>query len=74
MRPGDYAWVAMAAGVILYEYRAPHDELLSQACDRYRARRPLLTYGVIVYLAGHLARIWPRQLDPLTRISDRAGR
>ena len=74
MKPGDYAWLAMAAGVALYELGAPDGELLSQAVDRYRARRPIATYAVIAYLAGHLARIWPRHLDPLCRLSVWAGR
>lgn len=74
MRSGDYAWLAMAAAILAYELGAPRGELLTQAADRYRARRPLLTYAVITYIAAHLARIWPQRLDPLTRAAAWAGR
>ena len=74
MRSGDYAWLAMAAAILVYEIAAPRGELLTQAADRYRARRPIATHLVIAYLAGHLTRTWPRRLDPLTRLSAWAGR
>lgn len=74
MRSGDYAWLAMAAAILVYEVAAPRGELLTQAADRYRARRPVATYLVIAYIAGHLTRIWPQRLDPLTRLSSWAGR
>ena len=75
MRSGDVAWIATAAGITAYEIGAAlkHGELLSEACDRYRARRPITTYTAIIYLAGHLARLWPRHLDPLCLIAA-AGR
>ena len=72
MRAGDYAWVALAVSVAVYEWLAPPNELMSQACDRYRSRRPIATYTAIVYLAAHLGRVWPRRIDPLYLIAERA--
>lgn len=74
MRPGDIAWLAIAAAITAYELGAPQGELLSEACDRYRQRRPTATYATIIYLAGHLTRLWPRHLDPLCIITTHAGR
>lgn len=73
MKPSDHAWLALGAGIIAYEARAPHGELMSQAVDRYRARRPILTNAVVIYIAGHLTRVWPAHLDPLTRLARWAG-
>lgn len=76
--PADIAWLAIAAGVTLYEFHASrkrHDwELLSEACDRYRRTHPLMTHGVVLYLAAHLTRAIPRRIDPLHRIAARLGR
>lgn len=74
MKPGDWAWTALAAGVIAYEIFAPKGELLSQAADRYRTHQPIPTYLIIAYIAGHLARIWPQRIDPLCRLTAWAGR
>lgn len=73
MRSGDAAWLTVAAGICVYEFAAALNraEYLTHACDRYRASKPLTTYLVIAYLAGHLARVWPRRLDPLSRLADR---
>lgn len=77
MKSGDYGWIALAVGVAAYEIGAAihrDGELLSEACDRYRAAHPAITYGGITYLAGHLARIWPRHLDPLCVIAHHLSR
>lgn len=74
MKSGDWAWIALGAAVVAYEVFSPHGELLSEACDRYRQSQPIPTYLVIAYLAGHLARIWPERIDPLTRLTDWLGR
>lgn len=74
MRPGDRAWLALAAGVIAYEAWAPNGELLSQACDRYRQRHPVLSHLIILYIPLHLARLWPERIDPLTQLASRLGR
>jgi hypothetical protein len=77
MRPADRAWIVLAAGVTAYEVAASRRaswELLSEAADRHRARHPVVVHVIAIYLAGHLTRRWPRQLDPLTRMSERLGR
>lgn len=74
MRPADRAWVALAVGVAVYEALAPRGELLSQGAARYRERRPVVTHGVIVYVAAHLAGVWPRRVDPLHRLASALGR
>lgn len=73
MKHGDWAWLTLAAGVAAYEaYAALHDaELLSEACDRYRHRHPVLTLTMIFYLAAHLSRALPKQFDPLHRLVTR---
>lgn len=74
MKPGDWAWVSLGTGIFIYEIACPRGELLSEACDRYRNAHPLLTYAGIIYVAAHLARIIPEQVDPLTRLADWLGR
>ena len=71
MKRGDYAWLTILASVVTYEAYAALSsaEFLSEACDRYRRNHPAVTYTVIGYLAGHLARIWPSRIDPLHRLA-----
>ena len=74
MRPGDYAWLALAAAVLGYEIAAATRrdwELLSEAADRYRAGHPVITHLTVVYLAGHLTRRWPARVDPRHRMARR---
>lgn len=66
MRAGDWAWLTLTAGVVVYELVAPPGQLLSEMMDVYRAAHPLTINCVIVYLAGHLTRVWPASVDPLT--------
>lgn len=73
-RPADRAWIAIAAAVLVYEALAPRGELLSQGVARYRAQRPVVTHAVIVYLAAHLAGVWPQRFDPLHRSAAAFGR
>lgn len=72
MRPADRAWLTLAVGVVGYEVvacRRPGWELLSQAADRHRVRHPVLVHALAVYLAAHLTRRWPAQVDPLHRLA-----
>jgi len=71
---GDRAWLALAAGVIAYEAACPAGQLLSERMDVYRSRHPVLTIGLVTYLAAHLTRAWPRRADPLYRITNWAGK
>lgn len=74
LRPADVAWLTLAAAVAVYELAAPAEELLSEAVDRYRTRHPVIIHAAIVYLAGHLTRVWPRHLDPLCLVARLAAR
>ena len=47
---------------------ATHDELLSEAVDRYLDRRPWVTRLVVIYLAAHLLNLVPARIDPLHRL------
>jgi hypothetical protein len=69
MKHADIAWIALAAGIVIYEAAAPTDQLLSQAVDRYRAKHPFITNGVIFYIAMHLLRQWPKRADPLHQLA-----
>lgn len=74
MRPADYAWLSLAAGVVTWEMLCPPDELLSQAMDRYRATRPVIVHLGVIYIAAHLLRRWPRRADPLHRLANSLGK
>lgn len=76
MRAADWAWLAVAAGVLAYEAHAARleYELLSEAADRYRRRHPVLTDATICYLALHLLRAIPNRIDPLHRFATWVGR
>ena len=74
MKHGDAAWAAIGLAVLVYELCAPPGQLLSEAVDKYRIRHPILTNSLIVFLAGHLLRIWPRHIDPLHQLAVRANR
>ena len=74
MKHGDAAWAAIGLAVLVYELSAPPGQLLSEAVDKYRDRHPILTNSLIVFLAGHLLRIWPRPIDPLHQLAVRANR
>jgi hypothetical protein len=47
---GEVAWLAVAAGVLVVEYLAPEDQLLTDAAHRH----PLVTAAVTAALAYHL--------------------
>jgi len=78
MKPADWAWASIAAGVLGYEIHASrrrHDwELLSEAVDRYRNRHRLATNLTIIYLAAHLVRVVPSRIDPLHRLGNLGNR
>jgi hypothetical protein len=63
MRPADRAWLALAAGVIVYDFATVRGETLSDGCDRYRQSHPALTYLIIAAVTGHLTRVVPARFD-----------
>lgn len=74
MRCSDKAWLAIGAGVVVYEFAAPEGELLSEGVDRYLSRRPWTTRVVVAGLALHLLNLIPQRFDPLYRIAVACGR
>lgn len=74
--PADRAWLALAAGVTVYEIAAARRswELLSEAADRHRTKHPWLVHAAVIYLGAHLLRRWPRNLDPLGLAARLVGR
>ncbi|GFG74625.1 DUF7427 family protein [Mycobacterium botniense] len=69
MRPSDKAWialgVALVAGVGAWDALCPRGETLSDASRRYTQTHPLLTYGVIGTVVGHLAGWLHPAVDPI---------
>lgn len=65
------AIVGTAVGIGVYEYVCPKDELISEEVDRIRSTKlgRLAVPLVIGVIAGHLLRVIPEQLDPLTQLS-----
>lgn len=64
LRQGDYGWLALAAGVAVFEVWAEEDELLSRAAARYKQRAPLTVTGVVLVTAAHLLDWLPHSVDP----------
>lgn len=62
------AWLILIVAIAAYEAVARDGELLSEECDRFRARHPILTYLVVGQVALHLLRLLPRNIDLLTWI------
>jgi hypothetical protein len=74
MRPGDRAWLTLAAGVLAWDVLCPHGEMLSEASARYAKTKPILSRVVIGYTAGHLMHVWPERVDLFTRSAKAFGR
>lgn len=70
----DVAWLTLAAAVVCYELLAPPGQLLSEACDRYRQRHPLVVGAAVVMVAAHLLRALPHRVDPLHHLAGRLRR
>lgn len=65
LRPSDWAWIGLALGVAAWDATCSRDEMLSDASVRYMSAHPVITSGVIVYLAAHLMGVVPHRIDPL---------
>lgn len=74
MRVGDWAWLVLVALVVGYEVFAPPGQLLSQMMDTYRHSFPVTINLLVLYFAGHLTRVWPPHLDPLSVLGTWLGR
>lgn len=64
MRPGCRAWVALGAGVALWDMFCPEGEQLTDAARRGVVAHPVITTGGIVITALHLANRLHRWIDP----------
>lgn len=73
METGDYAWLALAAGVAAYDVRCPRGQMLSERSASYSERHRVLWTTTVVYFAGHLLHVWGPN-DPLTRLAKAFGR
>lgn len=69
MRPADYAWLTMAAGIVAYEVAARDGDLLSDGWDRYATHEKpwVATLAKLApfIVAGHLSNAWPNWADPI---------
>lgn len=64
MRPSEKAWIALAAGVIVYEIVAEDGEMLSHAVDSWLKSHPIITTSAISLTALHLLNVLPKAIDP----------
>ncbi len=60
---GDYAWIAIGVGVLVYDLLAREDELLSEAADRYMGLHPWLWRAAVLATALHVTNAIPEYLD-----------
>lgn len=72
METGDYAWLALAVGVLVYDVRCEKGQMLSERSAVYAVRHRVLWTTTVVYFAGHLLHVWP--YDPLARLAKALGR
>lgn len=73
METGDYAWIALGAGVLVYDARCSKGQMLSERSAVYTERHRVLWTTTVVYFAGHLLHVWG-ECDPLTRLAKAFGR
>lgn len=72
MTPAGRKWLAIFADILQYELDHANDgELLSEACDRWIDRYPILARAAIIGLGGvliaHLANCLPAEADVISR-------
>jgi len=65
MRPGDKAWIALAAGVVAWDVSCLEGEMLSEASHRYAKHHPVLAAVVVFSVASHLINRLPKSVDPI---------
>ena len=63
-RAGNYAWLAILGGAVVYEFAA--EDLLSESTSRACQAHPLLARIFILAVAGHLACVIPPAIDLLS--------
>lgn len=67
MRSSEKAWVALAAGVVIYDAVCPEGESLSEGVDRAlkHPRYRLVTIGAVWVVSAHLLNALPQIVDPI---------
>lgn len=65
MFPADWAWIALAAGVLAYDATCPPGETLSEGMTRYHRARPWVTRAAVAYIVAHLLDWLPEPVDLL---------
>lgn len=75
--PSNKAWIALVAGVAIYDYLAPVGETMSEGFDRY-LRHPLgriAAIGAVALTSAHLLNVYERfgmeQVDPIHQLAVR---
>ncbi|AXN50922.1 hypothetical protein DSM43518_02009 [Mycobacterium marinum] len=63
MQPRDYACLALAAGVGVWDFLAPPGQTISEACDDYLIRRRAATEVGLLVLYLHVANKLPERVD-----------
>ncbi|AXH67902.1 hypothetical protein SEA_CHASER_96 [Mycobacterium phage Chaser] len=69
MKPSDFAWLALAIGIISYEVAAPPGELMSEGWDRYLQRFPVTARVFPLLLTLHVINALPDRYDPVHRLA-----
>lgn len=66
MKRSDACWLAIFTIAIGHNLDALRhgDEQLCDAVARYRLHAPILTDVAVIVTAGHIAKRWPKRLDP----------
>ncbi len=54
LQPSDKAWIALGAGVLVYDMAASPGETLSEGADRYMVHHKWLTRGIGIALVAHV--------------------
>lgn len=66
LRPSSGAWIALGAGVALYDVLCPKGETLSEGVDRLMEKPygKALALGAIAVVGSHLGNLIPQKYDP----------
>lgn len=68
MKPSQYAWCAIAVGVVAYNVTARDGDTLSECVDEWIERHRWLPRSAIAMVALHLANALPPQYDVVHRL------
>lgn len=63
MFEAKHAWLALGAGVVVWDVMCPESQTLSEGADRALERHPIFTTAAIGYTALHLLNLLPEKAD-----------